>query len=318
MRLLCAVVGCAGEGPRAQKQRCRASACTRSSRVRRASTPVSFPLPSAVEARTPGGKGPLSLNLAGRRLEQVGDGGALDQRRQFELLHCECCGETFLGGVRARSRRRAGQGSGGGTAPSRSRNRAPTGSAPGGAIRRSELRGLRHCLATGRQHRRGGDPDNKEHWQPVWLDPVSGVLHRQHPAMTNGSRRICFSAPRRAEVRGLNNGSPSSHRPCRCPRCKSDYAQRRGFTNSLIQYSPIQSLRPGFSRTTQLLATEVYDVLARGKDSNPKLVSFADSRQTAARTALDVEHLHHRDLLREVLMVTLMEVDAQRRRHTRW
>ena len=83
---------------------------------------------------------------------------------------------------------------------------------------------------------------------------------------------------------------------------------------SLIQYSPVQSLRPGFSRTTQLLATEIYDVLARGKDHNPKLVSFADSRQTAARTALDVEHLHHRDLLREVLMVTLMEVDAERRR----
>ena len=42
-------------------------------------------------------------------------------------------------------------------------------------------------------------------------------------------------------------------------------------------------------------------------------MSFADSRQTAARTALDVEHLHYRDLLREVLMVTLLEVDAKRR-----
>ena len=44
----------------------------------------------------------------------------------------------------------------------------------------------------------------------------------------------------------------------------------------------------------------------------PRLVSFADSRQAAARTALDVENLHHRDLLREVLMVTLMDVDARR------
>ena len=84
-----------------------------------------------------------------------------------------------------------------------------------------------------------------------------------------------------------------------------------------MQFSAIRAMRPGFGRSTQLLATEIYDVLARGqaadrKASDARLVSFADSRQAAARTALDVENLHHRDLLRELLMVTLLEVDTRR------
>ena len=124
-----------------------------------------------------------------------------------------------------------------------------------------------------------------------------------------------------AEVYGLTKSSTSSHRPCRCPRCKSDCSQRRvwGRGGSPLTYSPLQSLRPGYGRTTQLLATEVFDALARGRHDGPdapRLVSFADSRQGAARTALDVENLHHRDLLREVLMVSLIDVDARRKQAT--
>lgn len=314
MRLLCAVVGCVGEGPsgaEAALPRFRLHTFFKSPEGLYASVVPPSQRPGAEGKRW---QGPLSLNLAGRRLEQVGDGGALDQRRQFELLHCECCGETFLGGVRARNR---DLGPAGDVVEELLPHEAETERLPDQPLA-ERFEGLSfddYAIVWPQDDNNAeeADPDNKEQWQPVWLDPVSGVLHSQQPSHDQWQPGYLFQRTTRAEVRGLNNASSSSHRPSRCPRCKSDYAQRRGFTNSLIQYSPIQSLRPGFSRTTQLLATEVYDVLARGKDSNPKLVSFADSRQTAARTALDVEHLHHRDLLREVLMVTLMEVDAQRR-----
>ena len=316
LRLLCAAVGCTGEG-----------ASGKGAALPRFRLHTFFKSPEGLYASVvpPGQRhgehasrwqGPLSLNLAGRRLEQTGSSGGAQLRRQFELLHCECCGETFLGGVRGRGRHEEqGQEQVEELLP----HEAETERLPDQPLaeRFEDLSYEDYAIVWPKDDNSSpeADPDNNETWLPVWLDPVSGVLHRQAPDHQDWQPAYLFQRTSRADVRGLNNSSATSHRPCRCPRCKSDYAQRRGFTKSLIQYSPIQSLRPGFSRTTQLLATEVYDALARGKDQAPKLVSFADSRQTAARTALDVEHLHHRDLLREVLMVTLMEVDAERRRH---
>jgi ATP-dependent helicase YprA (DUF1998 family) len=316
LRLLCAAVGCTGEGASgtgAALPRFRLHTFFKSPEGLYASV---IPPGQRDGGDAPRWQGRLSLNLAGRRLEQSGSSGAAQLRRQFELLHCECCGETFLGGVRGRGRREEqGQEQVEELLP----HEAETERLPDQPLaeRFEDLSYEDYAIVWPKDDNSSpeADPDNNETWLPVWLDPVSGVLHRQAPGHQDWQPGYLFQRTSRGDVRGLNNSSATSHRPCRCPRCKSDYAQRRGFTKSLIQYSPIQSLRPGFSRTTQLLATEVYDALARGKDRAPKLVSFADSRQTAARTALDVEHLHHRDLLREVLMVTLMEVDAERRRH---
>ena len=240
-------------------------------------------------------------------------------------MHCECCGETFLGGVRARNHLLEQEQD---YVEELLPHEAETERLPDQPLaeRFEDLSYEDYAIVWPQDdnERPEEDSDNKERWKPIWLDPISGVLHsRPHPqglwqpGYLFERERTSKNSGRtsKKKVRGLDNTSPSSHRPCRCPRCKSDYAQRRGGSLGRLQYSPIKSLRPGFSRTTQLLATEIYDVLARGKEGSPKLVSFADSRQSAARTALDVEHLHHRDLLREVLMVTLMDVDAQRRRN---
>ena len=315
LRLLCAVVGCTGEGSSGTGlalPRFRLHTFFKSPEGLYASVVPPSERRIASDTRW---QGPLSLNLSVRRLEQSATSGISQLRRQFELLHCECCGETFLGGIRARGRQEEqGQAQVEELLP----HEADTERLPDQPLaeRFEDLSYEDYAVVWPKDDnsRAEGDPDNNETWLPVWLDPVSGILHREDPNHQDWQPGYLFQRTSRTEFRGLSNSSSTSHRPCRCPRCKSDYAQRRGFTKSLIQYSPVHSLRPGFSRTTQLLATEIYDVLARGKDNNPKLVSFADSRQTAARTALDVEHLHHRDLLREVLMVTLMEVDAERRR----
>jgi DEAD/DEAH box helicase domain-containing protein len=316
LRLLAAIVGSVGEGQFAAK-----AALPRFRLHTFFKNPeglfVTVVPPAERSATTPvRWQGPLSLNLSGRQVGEAADGSS-ELRRQFELLHCECCGETFLGGIRARQ------------------------DAAGGSVDLQEL--LPHEADTERLPDQPlanrfeqltyedyaivwpvadnseplSDLDNKERWEAVWLDPVSGVLRDQDNGKGDWQPAYLFQRQVDAEVHGLTKSSASSHRPCRCPRCKSDYSQRRvwGRGGSLLTYSPLQSLRPGYGRTTQLLATEVFDALARGRHNGqdpPRLVSFADSRQGAARAALDVENLHHRDLLREVLMVSLMDVDARR------
>ena len=262
-------------------------------------------------------QGPLSLNLSGRLQREAADGSP-EFRRQFELLHCECCGETFLGGVRARQANPSLPAGPQELLP----HEADTERLPDQplASRFEQLTYEDYAVvwpveANGEQQL---DPDNKERWKPVWLDPVSGVLREQDNDQGDWQPAYLVQRDGEASMHGLNSSSASSHRPCRCPRCKSDYSQRRAWgRSSPLTYSPLQSLRPGYGRTTQLLATEVFDALARGRHEGqdpPRLVSFADSRQGAARAALDVENLHHRDLLREVLMVALMDVDARRQR----
>jgi hypothetical protein len=318
LRLLCALVGCAGERrdtTSASLPRFRIHTFFKSPEGLYASVVPPSERQNIVDKRW---QGKLSLNLAGRRLEQI---GAIDKikghpqleiRRQFELLHCECCGETFLGGIRARNN---DQGQDQGYVEELLPHEAETERLPDQPLAEQfvDLSYEDYALVWPQDDntRPESDPDNKENWKPVWLDPASGVLHdKAHEDWQPG---YLFERTVRTDVHGMNQSSPTSHRPCRCPRCRSDYGQRRTRSDSLLQYSPITSLRPGISRTTQLLATEIYDVLARGKEKSPKLVSFADSRQSAARTALDVEHLHHRDLLREVLMVTLIDVDTKRK-----
>ena len=324
MRLLGAIVGCVGEGSHG-----RAAALPRFRLHTFFKNPEGLfttVLPPA--RRRPDHpdrwQGPLSLNLSGRQLETAAD-GSTSLQRQFELLHCECCGETFLGGVRARKHQ---HGMPGDDLEELLPHEADTERLPDQplASRFEQLSYEDYAIVWPVTDNSApeSDPDNKERWQPVWLDPASGVLKAADTGNGELQPAYLFQRATDQEVYGLGKVSPSSHRPCRCPRCKSDYSTRRSFgkNSSPLTYSPLQSLRPGFGRTTQLLATEVYDALARGKSQErqakepPRLVSFADSRQSAARTALDVEHLHHRDLLREVLMVTLMDVEARRRQNT--
>lgn len=263
-------------------------------------------------------QGPLSLNLSGRQLSEGADGSS-ELRRQFELLHCECCGETFLGGIRSRQDASGKEA----TLQELLPHEADTERLPDlpMANRFEQLSYEDYAILwpVGDNSEPQADETNKESWEPIWLDPVSGVL--RHSANGQGDWQPAYLFQRQGDekVYGLTKTSPSSHRPCRCPRCKSDYSQRRkwGTNSNPFTYSPIQSLRPSYGRTTQLLATELFDALARGRhdgQGSPRLVSFSDSRQGAARAALDVENLHYRDLLREVLMVSLMDVDARRRR----
>ena len=315
MRLLCAIVGCVGEGlggtdlglPRFRLHTFFKSPegvfCT------------VVPPAERSRERPDRWQGPLSLNRAGSQLDQSG----LSLRRQFELLYCECCGETFLGGVKSQSGEQLGA-----NAPIEELlpHEAETENLPDQPLadRFEDLTYKDYAVIwpVDENSRPFSDEDNQERWKPIWLDPGSGLVYGVNQPDRRLQPGYLFERTSNGAVLGMTNDSASSHRPCRCPRCFSDFSQRRRSDRPIrMQFSAIRAMRPGFGRSTQLLATEIYDVLARGqpqdrKASDARLVSFADSRQAAARTALDVENLHHRDLLRELLMVTLLEVDTRR------
>jgi ATP-dependent helicase YprA (DUF1998 family) len=317
MRLLCAIVGCVGEAPGGTDlglPRFRLHTFFKSPEGVFCTV-----IPPAERSREHPDRweGTLSLNRAGSQLEQSG----LSLRRQFELLYCECCGETFLGGVK--SRRPASLDT---NAPIEELlpHEAETESLPDQPLadRFEDLTYKDYAIiwAVDENTTRIKDEDNQELWEPIWLDPGSGLVYENNQPDRNLQPGYLFQRSGSGPVHGMTNDSASSHRPCRCPRCFSDFSQRRRSDRPIrMQFSAIRAMRPGFGRSTQLLATEIYDVLARGvpadrKASSARLVSFADSRQAAARTALDVENLHHRDLLRELLMVTLVEVEKSRQK----
>jgi DEAD/DEAH box helicase domain-containing protein len=73
-----------------------------------------------------------------------------------------------------------------------------------------------------------------------------------------------------------------------------------------MRLSPLRNFRAGFGKTTQLLATELFEAQRIANPmAAPKLVSFSDSRQDAAKGALSIERNHHQDVRREVLASSL-------------
>ena len=118
MRLLCAVVGCVGEGAsgtEAALPRFRLHTFFKSPEGLYASVVPPSQRHGSEDTRW---QGPLSLNLAGRRLEQVGDGGALHQRGSLSCCTANAAAKPFWVVFEARNHDGQGRGCGGGTAPS--------------------------------------------------------------------------------------------------------------------------------------------------------------------------------------------------------
>jgi len=82
--------------------------------------------------------------------------------------------------------------------------------------------------------------------------------------------------------------------PCTCPGCGVNEQHR-------AKGSSIRGFRTGFAKTTQLFAKElVYQLPESAKQR--KLVVFSDSREDAAQISNGIERNHFTDLLREILI----------------
>lgn len=217
-------------------------------------------------------------------------------RRVFELVYCEACGEEFIGGRRGENTSRPG-------APvellpaSPELERLPE---AGGDGNYEDLSYEDFAIfwPSRRTPRQGGN--NSEAWNEAILDTRNGVVTlgaADGPGLIPG--RI-FTLPRRPNV-DLNR--PGTAGPNCCPACGTDFAGR----SQSFRQSPLRNFRTGFAKSSQLVATEVFELLNLA-GVEPKAVVFSDSRQDASRTALDIERRHHQDTRRQLLLETLHRV----------
>ena len=246
----------------------------------------------------------------GVRFESAPDGEI--GNRVVELVYCECCGELFLAG---------------------SKGEDPKGEFVEILPCEPELEGLPDSAAqqffedlSAKDFALFWPTEKNPLFWPnttrIPEDPQVGVWKKaaydsrsariRFLSVTSGSlstgyvRGFYYHRDQSGKDRHKRNGSaPGTAVPYECPSCASDYSGRDlGF-----RLSPIRNFRAGFGKTTQLLSTEMFGLL-RIEDETPKLVSFSDSRQDAARAALDIESRRHQDLWRELLVRELRKVNA--------
>ncbi|TCS35615.1 RAD3-like DEAD/DEAH box helicase [Paucimonas lemoignei] len=254
--------------------------------------------------------GDLSVDSGARYGALPASGGR--QTRRVDLLYCECCGTLFFGGKR--------------TPPSPLvkevellPNDPDTESLPERAKvhlveRRSAvdyaifMPTLKRFWPLGQEE--VASEEAQGNWQPAEYDPYSATIRAggvkegteqsipgwyyyvdSNPKNFNGSDKHKQAAP-------TDSGSAL---PFQCPACSTSYRRRRGKS------SPIRGFRVGFAKTTQLLASAL---MAELQKSNPeeRLVSFSDSRQDAAKAALDLEGGHHDDVRREAVVRALAKL----------
>lgn len=248
--------------------------------------------------------GQLSVERGQRfaRADSGGRGGRL-----VELVYCESCGELFLGG------RRGGRETAIELLPAEPNIDGLPESAGQDFF---EILSASDYVVFWPVEKWPGvlpDPEGDVHigkWKRAYLDPFSATI--QFPGVDGAAPegRIMGYIWERGDAQDRHKrGKVSSGTavPYECPACGSDYFWR----NPPLRLSPIRNFRAGFAKTTQLLATELFDLL-RLRQEEPKLVAFADSRQDAAKAALDIERRHHEDLRREVLVESLRAVARAR------
>ncbi|HCH0515028.1 TPA: DEAD/DEAH box helicase [Pseudomonas aeruginosa] len=209
-------------------------------------------------------------------------------RRLFEMLYCEACGDLLLGGQRGK---RVGTSSLTELLPSTAElENLPERAASEYYDRMSfdQFAVFWPSQLTPQQDARGWDE-----WEPAHLDPESGVvtLGEEVPGGRIGGRLYHQSTT------ASQNGHRTAQPFC-CPNCGTDYSNRPPSSRSR---SPIRAFRTGVSKASQLVATELFELL-HAVGAEAKSIVFSDSRQDAANQSLEIERLHLRDLRREILV----------------
>lgn len=214
-------------------------------------------------------------------------------QRMFELYYCEVCHAEFIGG-------RRGQ-----TSDFTARTEIlPTTSdlegLPdiGGETDYEALSHQQFVLFLPRRTRVQVSENEDESWRDAWLDPSNAQLLDTAPTAQDG----CIPG-RIFILKGQAARHPRSAGPNGCPCCGADYFRR----SEKFRKSPIRSFRTGFAKTSQLLASELLELLKRS-GTQPKAVVFSDSRQDAARAAINVERGHHDDIRRRLLVEAMREL----------
>ncbi|MBW9267605.1 MAG: DEAD/DEAH box helicase [Candidatus Thiodiazotropha sp. (ex. Lucinisca nassula)] len=253
--------------------------------------------------------GELSVER-GLRLGSASDGGR--RPRFFELLYCECCGYLFFGGMRS-------QGSTGRIEllPHDPDPESLPEDAKGRLFEDLSAEDFAIFLPVVDRFSPFGSEelqqeDGPGRWLPAKLDPFTGMVStgRKDLDIPGGVRGYIYDGTTMdgyPNKRFARPSIPGTAVPYQCPCCGESYLSRP----APMRHSPIRNFRVGFAKTTQLLASELLADLKRD-DVEARLVSFADSRQDAARAALDLEGRHHEDIRRSLLISEIVRYATSR------
>lgn len=234
------------------------------------------------------------------------DDGSL-ARRMVELLYCEACGELMIGGMRSTD-------NGGPIAllPTNPKLEALPFAASGTEFEDLTYQEYAIFWPTDRDCPEPPEVSSKKDqseskWSSARFDPfgarvLPSVSGTPQPTDIPGFLFRRSPNPTSKDMRGRTISDQGSAAPVACPCCGSSYLYRR-----MGRSSPIRNFRTGFAKTSQLLATEMFELLHRAGAGSPKAIVFSDSRQDAARSAIDLEANHHRDLIREIAARLLRE-----------
>ncbi|WP_324291769.1 helicase-related protein [Cupriavidus sp. D39] len=214
--------------------------------------------------------------------------------RLFELLYCEACGDLFVGGQRGQK-----------STTSRATELLPSTADLEGLPERASseyydsMKLDEFAVFWPRRDEWAGSEKDYDRWEPAYLNPETGVatIHEDVPDGRIGGYLYYQEDAAVRGPKGKITGSKSAQPFC-CPKCGTDYSNRPAANRSR---SPIRAFRTGVTKASQLVATELFELL-HAIGAAPKGIVFSDSRQDAANQALEIERLHLRDLRREVLV----------------
>lgn len=97
--------------------------------------------------------------------------------------------------------------------------------------------------------------------------------------------------------------TPSALPPI-CPACEHEERQVALIPNGVTK-SPIRPLNQSASQFTQLAVEELLRALSPDPSTDPGTIIFTDSRDTASRTAVELNQSHYRDLMRQLVQQEL-------------
>lgn len=216
--------------------------------------------------------------------------------RLFEMLYCEACGDLFLGGQRGEIKPNAQEFELLPSSPDLE-------SAPDrGAPELYDRMTFEQFAVFWPSEAETAKCENEwDLWQKGTLDAVTGVISTKPAEPRSGliPGKVYFQTHAALEENGKRTAQPFC-----CPRCGTDYATR---PPSMRTRSPIRAFRTGFTKASQLVATELFELMHAIR-AEPKSIIFSDSRQDAANQALEIERLHLRDLRREIFVTAALRL----------
>ncbi|EBO9260835.1 helicase [Salmonella enterica subsp. enterica] len=223
-------------------------------------------------------------------------------RRLFEMLYCEACGELLLGGQKGQN-----EGSTVELLPSAT-NLENLPERPGSEyyddMTLDEFAVFWPVDIVDKNP--AGSEKGWDVWEKATLNPVTGIVTvgQDSSAANTDSVRGYLYFQKPAPSKKDEPAKKPSAQPFCCPNCGIDYSSRPASNRSR---TPIRAFRTGVTKSSQLVATELFELLhAIGAEA--KSIVFSDSRQDAASMALEIERLHLRDLRREILVAAAREM----------